>query len=830
LSAEPGAANGLQQDRATAMSLLRRLWSPRIYFAAIIAVLVAAASYTSILISGREEALRRVSRYNVSQTISQLAFEFARLQAAVGAFALTGGEAERDAVGMWLDIVLNRIGLLESGEVGSFLRSNPEFLKIVTEFSAAVIEVEPRIAALAGSQAAQDLMRTLSLQNPRIARLSSAAHVQAGHLATRDLQELAQLQWAFSGLLIGLILCSLGLTGVMIWHNGLLRRAHANEQRLVGGLRRTGDELAAANEQAKRAMSEVKLQNMILQERDRDLHTRNTLFDAALNNMSQGLCMADKEQQLIVCNSRFLEMFGLSPGTAKPGILVADLFRTMISGGRYDPLLIESICRTQRGLSDGRRQGAFFEEAEDGRAVAVSHQPMPDGGWVATYEDITERRRTEARISFLAHHDSLTSLPNRVLFRDRLEQALHELHGPNERLALLCLDLDNFKAVNDTLGHATGDALLEYVGQRLRACMRTTDVVARLGGDEFAILQFTAGQQQAEALAERIIDAVSAPYEIAGQRVQVGVSIGLAAASASGPVAEVLLKNADMALYRAKADGRGTFRVYEVEMDAEFHARRAVEADLRTAVEQRQFEVFYQPLFDLAANRIGGYEALVRWRHPARGLIPPAQFIPIAEDMGLIVPIGEWVMRQACRDAAGWPEHVKIAVNFSPVQFRGGGVLKMVADALEASGLDPQRLELEITESTLMQDSEKTVAMLHSLRGLGLRTALDDFGTGYSSLSYLRSFPFDKIKIDQCFTREVATRPDCLAIVNSVSELARRLGMTTTAEGVETAEQLRLIRQAGCTEAQGYHFGRPMPLADILHGLTYVEHELAAAE
>jgi diguanylate cyclase (GGDEF)-like protein len=578
-------------------------------------------------------------------------------------------------------------------------------------------------------------------------------------------------------------------------------------------------------------MAEAQLQNLILQERDRDLHTRNARFDAALNNMSHGLCMADKDERLIVCNTRFLELFALSPGVAKPGVMIADLFRAMTSGEKYEVTVVEGVWKKQLALSREYRQGSFFEEGADGRAVAVSHQPMVDGGWVATYEDITERRRSEARISFLAHHDSLTSLPNRVLFRDKLEKTLGELRAPQEKALLFCLDLDHFKTVNDTLGHAAGDTLLECVSQRLKRCVRSDDLVARLSGDEFAILHLTTGRvQQSEKLAQRVIDVVSAPYDIDGQRVVIGLSIGMAAATTAGPSAEVLLKNADMALYRAKADGRGLFRAYEVEMDAEFQARRAVESDLREAMERQQLEVFYQPVFDLAANRIGGYEALVRWRHPTRGLIPPAQFIPIAEDTGLIVPIGAWILRQACRDAAAWPDHIKVAVNFSPVQFRGDGVVQTVSDALQASGLRPGRLELEITESTLMQDSEKTAVMLHSLRGLGLRMALDDFGTGYSSLSYLRRFPFDKIKIDQSFVTEMITRPDCRAIVNSISELAGRLGMTTTAEGVETAEQLRLVHQAGCTEAQGYYFGRPAPLAEMVQELPLGAKALAAAE
>jgi diguanylate cyclase (GGDEF)-like protein len=575
-------------------------------------------------------------------------------------------------------------------------------------------------------------------------------------------------------------------------------------------------------------MEEVQLQNLILKERDHGLHTQNARFDAALNNMSQGLCMVDAAQRLIVCNTRFLELFGLSPGVARPGVPAAKLFRATGSGGRYDARLSEGIWLEQQALAAQRRTGTFFKEGEGGRAMAVAQRPMAGGGWVATYEDITERRRVESRVRFLAHHDALTRLPNRALFRDRIDMALKDVQGGRRgRLALLCLDLDHFKNVNDTLGHPAGDALLDAVGRRLRNCVRDTDVVARLGGDEFAVLQLASGQpQQAEALAQRIVDALKTPYEIGGRRVTVGVSVGIAVAAETGADADLLFRNADMALYRAKADRGGTYRFFEAEMDAEFRARVAVASDLNEALERHQLEVFYQPLFDLRADRVSGFEALVRWHHPGRGLIPPAQFIPIAEELGLVVPIGAWVLRRACADAAAWPRHLKVTVNLSPVQFRTGDIVQVVGDALRLAALPAGRLELEITESTLLQHSEHAVAMLHRLRDLGLRTALDHFGTGYSSLSYLRSFPFDKIKIDQSFVREMARRPDCLAIVNSVADLARRLGMTTTAEGVETPDQLRRVREAGCTEAQGHHFGRPRPLAETLEWLSANDSEL----
>ena len=421
-----------------------------------------------------------------------------------------------------------------------------------------------------------------------------------------------------------------------------------------------------------------------------------------------------------------------------------------------------------------------------------------------------------ARISFMAHHDALTGLSNRVLFQERLEQALHQRRRADDGLVLLCIDLDDFKQVNDTLGHPAGDTLLRAVAKRLRACVREDDVVARLGGDEFAVLQCgTSEPRHASELAQRIVNALGAAYDLNGQRAVIGASVGIAIATPDLASADVLLMNADVALYQAKANGRGTFSFFENAMNEQMQARRAMKIDLREALERGEFEVFYQPLFHLQAQRVSGFEALLRWRHPERGLVSPAQFIPLAEELGLIVPIGEWVVAEACSEAANWPDDVKVAVNLSPVQFQSAGLVEAVRRAVERSGIAAHRLELEITESALLQDSEAVVKTLHELRALGLRTALDDFGTGYSSLSYLRSFPFDKLKIDQSFVREMVHRADCLAIVTSVLSLAHQLGMETTAEGVETEEQLAQLRAAGCTEIQGFLLDRPRPVADI---------------
>ncbi|MDO9709092.1 bifunctional diguanylate cyclase/phosphodiesterase [Paracraurococcus lichenis] len=429
--------------------------------------------------------------------------------------------------------------------------------------------------------------------------------------------------------------------------------------------------------------------------------------------------------------------------------------------------------------------------------------------------DVTERREAEARIAHIAQHDALTGLPNRMLFRQRLEDAIARARR-GEGFAVLCLDLDRFKEVNDTLGHPTGDALLRAVTTRLKAELRETDTLARLGGDEFAVIQASVDQpRDATALARRLVETIAVPFELDGHQIVVGTSVGIAVAPQDGFDADALLKGADMALYRAKAEGRGRWRFFEPEMDARMQLRRALEMDLRRALAMGEFELFYQPIMDVASRRVSGFEALIRWRHPERGLVPPDAFIPLAEEIGLIVPIGEWVLVQACRQAVSWPGAPKVAVNLSPAQFASRGLVDAVAAALEVSGLEAGRLELEITETVMLQDTEATLATLHRLKALGVRIAMDDFGTGYSSLSYLQRFPFDKVKIDRSFTRELDKSRQSNAIVRAVTDLCLGLDMTTTAEGVETEEQFGALLRKGCQEAQGYLFSRPCPAGEV---------------
>ena len=431
-------------------------------------------------------------------------------------------------------------------------------------------------------------------------------------------------------------------------------------------------------------------------------------------------------------------------------------------------------------------------------------------------EDVTERKQSERRIAHLAHHDALTGLANRVLFREQLEQSLKRVRSHGGRLALLYLDLDRFKGINDTLGHPVGDELLKDVAKRLRDCIGESDFVARLGGDEFAIVRDAFDTpDDVTALVTRILETMKAPYEIGGHHLVTEATIGVALAPDDAADPDELLKNADLARYRAKSDGRGTYRFFESSMDARMKSRRALEFDLREAIMCGGFELHYQPLVSFADGRVTGCEALLRWQHRSRGLISPSEFIPIAEETGLITPLGEWVLRTACLEAARWPEEVKIAVNVSPVQFNNAGLVQSVIGALGASGLAPHRLELEITEAVLIRDDAAALGILHQLRALGVRIALDDFGTGYSSLSYLQRFPFDKIKIDRSFVSAIGDSDYSRNIVQAIVDIATTRQITTTAEGVETEEQSLALRGLGCTEMQGYLFSPPVPPARL---------------
>jgi diguanylate cyclase (GGDEF)-like protein/PAS domain S-box-containing protein len=674
---------------------------------------------------------------------------------------------------------------------------------------------------------------------------------------------------------------------------------------------------------------------------NRRLELERERLDTAINNMPQGLLMFDASAKLVVCNRRYIEMYGLSPDLVKPGCSLHDLVLLRKAGGSISDDVEEYYAGILSSLGQDARETIL--ETEAGRVIARKDQPVASGGWVTTHTDITERVKIERerdrsreflnhiinrvpsaiivkdvhnfryalvnaaaevyfgassdrivgktardlwppatveliaehdrkllqsdgylsfdehrfdtpgigsriftskriivrngrgepqyllsvmddvterklaneRIVHMAHHDALTDLPNRVLFREQLEQALKWVHR-GKQVAVLFLDLDHFKTVNDSLGHPAGDELLKAVAGRLTACLSDTDSVARLGGDEFAIIQTAiAVPGDTTSLVGRIFAALKPPFEVNGHQLLAETSIGIAVAPNDGVDSDQLLKNADLAMYGAKAEGRGVYRFFEPDMDARVKARRALESDLREAIQHLEFELVYQPIVNLQDDSISGCEALLRWRHPERGAVSPADFIPIAEETGLIVPIGEWVVRTACVQAANWPDDISISVNVSPVQFKNGGFVQLVVNALAMSGLKPSRLELEITEAVLIHDAAEALALLNQLRAFGVRIAMDDFGTGYSSLSYLQRFPFDKIKIDQSFIKGVEDSIGQQSIVQAVMTIAKTRHMTTTAEGVETEQQKEVLRALGCTELQGYLFSPPISAAKM---------------
>lgn len=567
-----------------------------------------------------------------------------------------------------------------------------------------------------------------------------------------------------------------------------------------------------------------------------------TVLRNAIEAMSDGFVMWDEQDRLVTCNQQFRNLYAPTAPLMKEGARFEDIVRQGTEAGLY-PEVTPDIDSFVAAMVAFHRQGEGSAERQlaDGRWILVRERPTSDGGIVGIRTDITplkvaqaelaeaNRRANEAtaeaqrqnaalveresRIRYLAHHDHLTRLPNRVLLRERIEAALRAAGEEGARVALLYLDLDRFKDVNDTLGHPIGDALLRMAAERLSGCVTDIERIARLGGDEFAVICVAPKQpDEAQHLGARIIRTLSAPYQLLGHTITSSVSIGIALADGPDCDADVLLKQADLALYHAKAQGRGVSCLFTPEMDARLRARLEMQADLRGALGRGEFELAYQPIYELASKRLCGFEALLRWRHPRQGIVLPAEFVPLAEEMRLIIGIGAWVLDRACKDIAKMPGELHVAVNLSPVQLAFGNIVETVQAALEAASLDARRLELEITETALLHSEPRNMEVLRRLKDLGAAIVLDDFGTGYSSLSHLRFFPLSKIKIDRSFVRDMTARADSVAIVTAVAALAKRLGMRTTAEGIETAEQWEIARRIGCTEAQGYFPGRAQTL------------------
>ncbi|MBK1656673.1 EAL domain-containing protein [Paracraurococcus ruber] len=679
--------------------------------------------------------------------------------------------------------------------------------------SAEAFRKDAALAALQGEYAAAFVRVGGDVHGWRDDRLRAMdAQVAALHASADGLTR--RTSWAaFASLVMALV-------GIAVTHSVVarlaritraMRRLAAHEEGVEVPATHDGDEIGAMA----RALEVFKADAAEMRWRGLALERTNRHFAAALGNIAQGLAMFDAEERLVVLNDRFRALLQAGPGDLEAGASLDEVATAAAAAGSFpgrDPATLRRLLRTPPAPARSLRQ---VEEVRPGHFLAIRHEPMAGGGWVTTLEDITEIRLAEARIAHLAHHDALTGLPNRVLLREQMEAAIARARR-GEGFTVFCLDLDRFKEVNDTLGHPVGDALLQAVAARLIAELRETDTLARLGGDEFAIIQSGVTQpRDATDLARRLVAVLAEPFEVAGHQVVIGTSVGIAVAPVDGLDADILLKSADMALYRAKAEGRGRWRFFEPEMDTRMQLRRALELDLRRALAAEEFELFYQPIVETESRRVLGLEALLRWRHPERGLLSPDRFIPLAEETGLSVPIGEWVLTQACAAAAAWPGAPRLAVNLSPGQFANRGLCEAVSAALRAAGLPPGRLELEITEAAVVQDAEATLDTLHRLKALGVRIAMDDFGTGYSSLGYLKRFPFDKVKIDRSFTRDLDQSQQSDAIVGAVTSLCLGLDMATTAEGVETEAQLRVLHRKGCAEAQGFLFSHPCPAGEV---------------
>jgi diguanylate cyclase (GGDEF)-like protein/PAS domain S-box-containing protein len=558
-------------------------------------------------------------------------------------------------------------------------------------------------------------------------------------------------------------------------------------------------------------VTEQKRTERALLESAEALKTSNARFTAALANMSQGLCMVDAEHRILVANERYRQIYNLPEDMAKPGTTLAEIVRYRAASGNYNgPDPHEYVAAQFHNSTD-------IEKLGNGRVVLILRHAMADGCWLMTHEDITERWRTETRVAYLAHHDALTGLANRPSLVEKIEDACSRYRWRGEKFNLLMVDLDRFKQVNDTFGHPSGDDLLKQVAERLKGTLRETDVLARLGGDEFAIIQACEADQTAaaEAMAARIIALIAEPFSVDGIEVGIGASVGIALAPEHGISADDLLKKADLALYHAKASGRNRYAVFESVLGQAAVEKHTLENELRRAIARKEFEIHFQPIVETKSRKLCGAEALIRWRHPERGLIPPDHFIPLAEESGTIVQIGEWALAAACKEAVQWPAPVKVAVNLSAVQLRNASLLDYLMCVLVETGLPPERLELEVTETALLEYGADCIAILRKLKKLGITVVLDDFGTGYSSLNQLTMFPFDKIKIDKSFTKNMTTRVDCAAIISAVLALAQSLNIHTTAEGVETEDQLRILRLAGVSTVQGYLIQRPVPASEL---------------
>lgn len=764
--------------------------------------LAVAALYISVLIFQRQEALTQIFRYNIAYSASQGMNELLRFRQRLTAVLVEPPQASRQDVELRYQILRSRLSLFEQGEFMNFVSVMPENRETVAQLASALQQIGTFIGEIDRPENAQIALDLTAPLESEMVALASKANEYGATAQAKDQRELLRLHWLFSALALSLVITGFVFIAMLRWQHRLQISVQQRLKATNEDLLRTSAELSESAQAARRANDE--------------LITQNLLFNTALNNMSHGLCMFDAQGRLIVSNQKMESIYGLTQEQLRLGTSLHQLIGDMVEAGASAQDEAEQVAQLQSRLIEQNRSDTLTQELRDGRTILISHQPMRGGGWVATYEDITERHKAQAQVAYMARHDTLTDLPNRLMMREQLEEILASSNERGLSTAVMCVDLDNFKSINDTLGHPVGDALLRAVAGRIRNTVRETDAVARLGGDEFVVVQGNVEKpEQASSLAKRLIDALDDPYIIEGHQVLTGASVGIAVADPDHEAADDLLMQADVALYQAKGDSRGVFRFYEEGMNKRLQRRRALEAELRSANLDEQFHLVFQPIIGLGTNKVTTFEALLRWTHPVHGPVSPDEFIGIAEDTGAIVQLGEWVLRQVCMEMKSLPDDISIAANLSPMQFTRDDIVETVARVLVETDTPANRLELEITETLLLEDNRKLHADLRRLRQLGTRISLDDFGTGYSSLSYLQKFAFDKVKIDRLFIKEITKSADQAAIVQTIVNLAFTLGMTTVVEGVEMEEQLRIIRAMGCDEAQGNLFSKPILAKDI---------------
>lgn len=818
--------------------MLHRLGFPRIHIATklygavalTLAVVYGLAAVTTRFASDteqaavwvHEEALQRVT------LINELEAALEQQRQLVASLPAAGQEARAADARAYADVsrkvatLMEQMAVRPTHAIAQLSAALEQQGALAYEFALGRREEQAAVAAGQYAQTAGELQRSFVAERHQRARMAEEALAQVA-ARSRSLITWVCAAAAVCGLLIGPIGLLL-LRKVLRRMEGvgwaLMRLARNDTSVDIPGLD-DQDEVG----QLARSVAVFKARSIELLQKKLELERLNLQLDAAINNMPLGLSMFDAQERLMVCNKKYADMYDLPSELSRPGTAHCALwdFRKRQGAQHY-------VAGSDRRSPNPDHPDSLTIEFGNDRIISVSRQPLKGGGWVALHEDITQRRRQEQEITHLARHDPLTSLGNRALFRERLNQALKQLsrgHG----FAVMCLDLDRFKIVNDTLGHPVGDVLLRQVSERLLACVRQGDVVARFGGDEFAIIQADVRDpDQTESLAARIVETISKVYDIDGQRIDISTSIGMTLAPRDGSDADQLMKNADLALYRTKANGRNGYSFFKAEMNDRIQVRRTLENDLRKAFEKEQLALHYQPTVCLKTRRVEGFEVLMRWTHPQRGSIPPAEFIALAEEIGLIGVMGEWALRKACLEAAHWSQPARVAINLSPLQIKRD-LIEVVLQALAESGLSPERLELEVTEALLQRDTDNTFATLHQLRQLGVRVTMDNFGRGQCSLSYLRKFPFDTIKIDRLFIAGLDRDDDgARAIVETIVGFGRNLGMTTVAEGIENFEQLQTVRAFGCAQAQGYYFSPAVPSTDVERVLRDTfEHARAAA-